>query len=226
MNLNANFNETVLVPFAGGDWKKSPMPGVERHMLDRIGDEVARATTIVRYAKDSHFSPHVHTGGEEFIVLDGVFQDEHGDYPAGSYIRNPPTSSHTPSSKQGCTIFVKLWQFKLEDRTNVKIDMNKMHAIKSPERAGVSIMPLFQDNCETVQMEIWDADTQIDLNLSEGGEFLVLEGDFIFGDTHLQRHDWLRIPVGGALNAKAGKNGAKIWVKTGHIQYAKPPKTD
>jgi anti-sigma factor ChrR (cupin superfamily) len=79
-------------------WKASPMPGVERRMLDRLGDEVARATTIVRYAPDIHFSSHVHTDGEEFFVLDGVFQDEHGDFPAGSYIRNPPESRHTPGS--------------------------------------------------------------------------------------------------------------------------------
>ena len=119
-------------------------------MLDRIGSETARATTIVRYAPQSSFSPHVHDGGEEFIVLEGVFQDEHGDYPAGSYIRNPPTSSHTPSSELGCVIFVKLWQFDLADRTPVKINMNKMGSIISAERPGVSIMPLFQDDRETV----------------------------------------------------------------------------
>jgi anti-sigma factor ChrR (cupin superfamily) len=90
MDVNANFNERVSVHAASCRGKATPMPGVERRMLDRLGDEVARATTIVRYAPKSHFSPHVHTGGEEFFVLEGVFQDEHGDFPAGSYIRNPP----------------------------------------------------------------------------------------------------------------------------------------
>ena len=80
---------------------------VERRMLDRIGEEVARTTSVVRYAPQSRFSPHTHGGGGEFLVLDGVFQDEHGDFP----IRNPPTSSHTSGSAPGCTIFVKLWQF-------------------------------------------------------------------------------------------------------------------
>src|SRR6516165_7170873 len=60
--------------------------------VHRIGDEVARATSVVRYAPKSRFSAHIHGGGEEFLVLDGVFQDEHGDFPVGSYIRNPPTS--------------------------------------------------------------------------------------------------------------------------------------
>jgi len=96
MNLNDDFSKRVLIHSDKIDWIASPMPGVDRRMLDRIGGEVARATSIVRYAKGSHFSAHTHSGGEEFIVLEGVFQDEHGDYPVGTYVRNPPTTSHTP----------------------------------------------------------------------------------------------------------------------------------
>ena len=90
MQLNADFSRRAVVHAGTLDWVASPIAGVHRRMLDRIGDEVARATSIVRYAPASHFSPHVHDGGEEFLVLDGVFQDEHGDYPTGSYVRNPP----------------------------------------------------------------------------------------------------------------------------------------
>src|SRR5580704_9868972 len=95
MELNADFSRRAAVHAASLPWVPSPMAGVERRMLDRIGDEVARATSIVRYAPGSHFSPHTHGGGEEFFVLEGVFQDEHGEFPAASYVRNPPTSRHT-----------------------------------------------------------------------------------------------------------------------------------
>lgn len=122
MEMNADFSQRVVVHAARLPWVLSPMAGVERRMLDRIGDEVARATSIVRYAPDSHFSPHTHGGGEEFLVLEGVFQDEHGQFPAGSYVRNPPTSRHTPGSMPGCTLFVKLWQFDPADRTHVMIN--------------------------------------------------------------------------------------------------------
>ena len=108
MKIAADFSQRIVVNSNTLPWVKSPMAGVDRRPLDRIGDEVARATSIVRYAPGSEFSPHVHTGGEEFVVLEGVFQDEHGDFPAGSYIRNPPQSQHKPGSKEGCTIFVKL----------------------------------------------------------------------------------------------------------------------
>src|SRR5436190_9322101 len=107
MRINADFTKRASVHAGAADWVQSPMPGVERRMLDRIGDEVARATTIVRYAPGAQFSPHVHAGGEEFLVLEGAFQDEHGDYPAGAYVRNPPQSFHRPGTRVGATILVK-----------------------------------------------------------------------------------------------------------------------
>ncbi|NNE89861.1 MAG: cupin [Silicimonas sp.] len=223
MELNADFTERVVVHSNQLEWQASPMQGVERRMLDRIGDEVARATTIVRYAPGSQFSEHTHTGGEEFIVLDGVFSDEHGDFPEGSYIRNPPTTHHSPHSKNGCTIFVKLWQFALEDRTQVKIDMNKMEFIPRADRPGVSAMPLFQDSRETVRAELWEPGASVHLDLPEGGEFLVLDGEFSETDDTLTKGSWLRLPSGARLNAQAGSGGARVWMKLRHIPHALPP---
>lgn len=114
--LNADFEQRVVIRPKDYQWVPSPMPGVERMMLDRIGDEVARATSIVRYAPHSQFSSHTHDGGEEIFVLDGVFADEHQPYPQGSYLRNPIGTSHTPNiGKEGATIFVKLHQFNERD---------------------------------------------------------------------------------------------------------------
>ncbi len=224
MNINADFDKRVLMHSDEIDWLASPMPGVDRRMLDRIGDEVARATTIVRYAANSKFSAHTHTGGEEYIVLEGVFQDEHGDFPVGSYVRNPPTSSHTPGSDDGCVIFVKLWQFDMDDRTQVMIDMNKNTSVEAAGRDGVAVMPLFSDADETVIMETWDADAHVDMDLPLGGEFLVLDGGFREGGDDLRKHSWLRLPVGSNLSAITGKQGAKVWIKTGHLPHAKAPK--
>lgn len=223
MELNADFSERVVVHSDQLDWQASPMPGVDRRMLDRIGGEVARATTIVRYAPGSQFSEHTHTGGEEFIVLDGVFSDEHGDFPEGSYIRNPPTTSHTPGSGPGCTIFVKLWQFALEDRTPVKIDMNKMEFIPVADRPGVTALPLFQDLRETVRAEVWEPGVEVSMDLPDGGEFLVLEGEFEEKGDLLTNGSWLRLPNGSHLSAIAGSNGARVWMKLRHIPHAKPP---
>lgn len=224
MGLNDDFSQRVLMHTDTVDWAASPIPGVDRRMLDRIGDEVARATTIVRYAPGSHFSPHIHTGGEEFIVLEGVFQDEHGDFPVGSYVRNPPTSSHTPGSDKGCTIFVKLWQFDPSDRTQVMIDMNKMDSVPDAGRTGVSATPLFKDARETVSLETWAPGAAVSMDLPGGGEFLVLQGGFSEGGDVLREQSWLRLPEGRTLAATAGDQGAKVWIKTGHIPFAQAPK--
>ena len=96
MEINADFTQTATADTKAMDWVPSSLAGVERKMLDRIGDEVARATSIVRYAPGNSFSPHSHAMGEEFLVLEGVFEDEHGKYPAGTYVRNPWGTAHTP----------------------------------------------------------------------------------------------------------------------------------
>ena len=224
MDLNADFSKRVAMHGASIPWSASPMPGVDRRMLDRMGDEVARATTIVRYAPESQFSPHVHTGGEEFFVLEGVFQDEHGDFPAGSYIRNPPQSSHTPGSASGCTIFVKLWQFNLSDRTHVRIDTNKMAFVADPQRIGVEVMPLFRDDGEDVRLERWAANTNVDLVSQGGMEVLVLDGGFVEADQEFARLSWLRLPKDGTSTATTGASGARVWIKRGHLaQNPRPP---
>jgi len=188
-------------------------------MLDRVGGEVARATSIVRYAPGSRFSPHVHSGGEEFIVLEGVFQDEDGDFPAGSYIRNPPQSRHTPGSKPGCTIFVKLWQFDLADRTQVRVDTGKMPYVRTVQRPDVEIMPLFRDAREEVRLERWPPTTRISLPVPGGAEFFVLDGAFYEGDEAYEAQSWLRLPPGARLDALSGSWGCRVWVKTGHLSH-------
>src|SRR4029453_2886488 len=139
MHLNADFTQRAVVHAAALEWALSPIAGVERRMLDRIGGEVARATSIVRYAPHSHFSRHAHEGGEEFFVLEGVFQDEQCDHPAGSYVRNPPTSAHSPGSEQGCTILVKLWQFDATDRLQGRLVTPQRNYQPDPSRTGASV---------------------------------------------------------------------------------------
>ena len=217
MELNAVFEQRAAVHAARIPWQASPMAGVDRRMLDRIGGEVARATSIVRYAPGSHFSPHVHTGGEEFFVLEGVFQDEHGDCPAGSYIRNPPQSSHTPGSELGCTIFVKLWQFHLDDRTQVRLDTNAMQFDADPLRASVDVMLLFKDKTEEVSLERWDAGASINLDADNGMEILVLEGGFRETGEEFAPQSWLRLPKNSQSTAIVCPSGARVWMKRNHL---------
>ncbi|MEM7193892.1 MAG: cupin domain-containing protein, partial [Pseudomonadota bacterium] len=221
----ANFDQRVLLHTDDLDWVESPMAGVDRRMLDRIGDEVARATTIVRYAPGSHFSAHVHSGGEEFIVLDGVFQDEHGDFSAGSYVRNPPESSHTPGSEKGCVIFVKLWQFDLQDRESVRLRFEDLDLVADPDRSGVQSVTLFRDHREFVRLERYAPDTNVDIDAKDGMELLVLDGDLCEAGDSLHRNSWLRCPIGYRAQVRSGSGGTLVWVKSGHLPYASAPPT-
>ncbi|QHJ12660.1 hypothetical protein FX988_02918 [Paraglaciecola mesophila] len=223
MNINADFSQRVVVHSQQQPWVASPMPGVDRRPLDRMGDEVARATTIVRYAPGSEFSPHVHTGGEEFIVLEGVFQDQHGDFPAGSYIRNPPQSSHKPGSDEGCVIFVKLWQFNLDDRLHVNVPARADDAAASseftPPATGAISKVLYHDEYEVVSVYELAPNSMLELDAIKGLEALVLTGEISEGHDTLEKHSWLRLPVGSQFKAKAGKTGARVWIKTEHLPF-------
>lgn len=217
MEINSAFDERVAVHAARLDWIPSPMPGVERRMLDRIGGEVARATSLVRYAPASRFSAHTHGGGEEFYVLEGVFQDERGDYPAGTYVRNPPTSRHTPGSAEGCVILVKLWQFDPSDRQGVVVDTRGITPVAAADRPGVALVPLHDDEREHVRIEHWAPHAKIELADHGGFEALVLDGAFSEAGETFVYQSWLRLPPQVPLQATSGERGAKIWVKTGHL---------
>jgi hypothetical protein len=217
MNLNADFTARAAVHAARLDWTPSPIPGVDRRMLDRIVEEVARATSIVRYAPHSHFSPHTHGGGEEFLVLNGVFQDEHGDYPAGTYVRNPPTTSHTPGSEPGCTLFVKLWQFDPDDRIPVRTDTSDISFAPAPDLPGVEFAVLYEGARELVLLERWAPSISIAVSIPGGIELFVLDGDFTESGEEFTQYSWLRLPVGSTLQAAAGQRGCRLWVKSGHL---------
>lgn len=206
MRVNADFTKRVAVHFDETDWVASPATGVDRKMLDRIGDEVARATTIVRFAPGSAFAAHTHDGGEEYLVLDGVFQDESGDFPVGSYVRNPPTTSHTPSAMAGATILVKLHQFDPQDRTEVHRSIS-----------GDDDLQLFQDAHEDVRVQTWRAGEVVQLDADQGLEVFVVDGSFAEGGEEFSAWDWLRLPPGTHSQAIAGEGGARVWTKSGHL---------
>jgi hypothetical protein len=220
VEINSDFSVRAVAHGARLGWVPSPMAGVDRRMLDRIGGEVARATSIVRYAPGSVFSPHTHEGGEEFLVLEGVFQDETGDFPAGSYVRNPPTSSHRPRSEPGCTILVKLWQFDQEDRTSIRARFDGP-LTEVQDRPGVDHALLFDDGREQVRVERWGPGSRVSLSREGGVEVFVLGGSFRQGSEGFSTHSWLRMPGGGPIDLQVSHEGCQVWVKEGRVDGAR-----
>jgi quercetin dioxygenase-like cupin family protein len=211
MRLRDDHRQAALVRFAEAPWIESPEPGVVRKLLERSGEEVARATSIVRYAPGAAFSHHVHERGEEFLVLDGVFSDEHGDHVAGAYVRNPPGSSHRPSSRAGCTIFVKLRQFALDDRART--------VIGPTEGWSGDRKRLHGHGRERVVLRRFDAPATIVCS-DEGIEILVVEGHVHLDGNDAPRWTWWRAPARSVKVAPLGS--AVLWIKSGHLDIAPP----
>ena len=207
MLVNADFSLPVVITPAQYQWTSSPQGGVERVMLDRIGAEQARATSIVRYAPDSFFPEHAHPGGEEILVLSGIFSDENGDYPEGWYLRSPSGSSHQPFSRKGALIFVKLRQMAPDDDCRVRIDTRD--PANWEQHGQGARCPLFANAHEQVCLQRLAPGQALPDTWECGAELLVLEGEMAADGQRCERGRWIRLPAGARSGFAAG--GAGGW---------------
>ncbi|MBP0623676.1 cupin domain-containing protein [Cupriavidus consociatus] len=210
MYVNADFSRRLIVTPDAYHWVASPQPGVKRMMLERLGAEQGRATSIVRYATDSHFPPHTHPDGEEIFVLSGVFSEGNAHYPAGWYMRNPPGSSHRPSSAGGAVIFVKLRYMKASEQESVRIDTND--AAHWREFAGGAVCALYSDETERVALVRLDA--RVPLPYGRAAELFVLDGELRVDGQGYAAGSWLRMPEGDHAEIGAGGAGATVYIRT------------
>lgn len=218
MLINADFTRRAIVASQQYQWVASPQDGVERVMLDRVGTEKARATSLVRYAPDSSFPRHLHPGGEEILVLSGTFSDGSGNYPAGWYLRNPPGSSHQPLSAEGAVIFVKLRQMQGDEQRPVRIDTRDPAAwCREGHR---EICALFCDDTEQVCIQRLAPLEAIFDTPPDGAELLVLMHSVKLDGQTYECGSWLRLPAGESVNLHAGDQGATVYLKTGHLADA------
>lgn len=223
MLINADFNSIVVVTPDDYIWVDSPQAGVRRVMLDRIGAEKARATSLVRYAPDSTFPPHAHPGGEEILVLEGVFSDELGDCPAGTYLRNPPGSRHAPGSREGCLILVKLRQMSASEAATLRLDTNAVQLWE--HLTDRRLCTVFESPDECVRIERVEPGRALFPQARAPAEVLVLDGDLqvtVDSRTRLAAAGtWVR--AGGPDASRclasmvAGAQGVSVYVKQGTV---------
>lgn len=218
MLIHSDLSVEAVMPYKGATWHPSPLPGVDRLMLERIGGEkVSRATSIVTYRPGSRFSEHIHDGGEEFLVLDGIFSDTTGDFGAGTYVRNPVGSRHAPWSEPGTTIFVKLAQFDPADQDVIRLDTNSATWHDGPVK-GAEVLPLHQFGSEKIGLVRLHPRTQLPEIIDPGGiEIFVVRGTVQSTEGgSFEDRDWLRLPPGKPITL--GSDGsAMLYIKTGHL---------
>lgn len=222
MLVNADFSRRVTLEPAQHRWVASPQPGVERVMLDRLGEEKARATSLVRYAAGSSFPFHHHPGGEEILVLSGAFSEGHDHYPAGWYLRSPPGSGHQPYSREGALIFVKLWQMAPDEHEAVRLDTHDPQRWTTQD--GRAVCALFEGPHERTRLERAAPGTTLLPLRVQGAELLVIEGEVCAGTQCLASGSWIRLPPGQYPVFRAGSTGATVYLKTGHLPPAAAPR--
>ena len=217
--LNDDFSALAVMDTAAMDWQASPSPSVWRKRLELSGPaEAGRVTSIVRYDADSRFHEHPHPDGEEIFVLEGVFSDEHGDYPPGSFLLNPEGFSHAPRSKDGCVLFVKLRQYPGLDRNQIKVD-----TASAPWRAGsvdgISVQDLYHepDHPERISHVRIEPGTQVpEHEHPSGEEVFVLEGGYHDEHGSFGAGSWVRYPA-GSRHTPLTDEGCRLYVKSGHL---------
>lgn len=218
VDLHADMTLVVHVDTTSMAWAASPAQGVERKRLELIGDAEPQLTTLVRFQPGSCFSEHTHDGGEEFLVLDGVFSDETGDYGPGSYIRNPPGTRHAPFTDQGCTILVKLRQFQSGDQRQCVTDSQGYETNAwSTLTQGIAYLLLHEYGDEKISLLRMETDTSLPKALYPHGlEFYVIEGELLVGEVIAVQGYWLRLPPDVGLEIKSRKK-CLCYLKQGPI---------
>lgn len=210
-----DFSRRVVIDTAQMDWQPSPAQGVWRKPLAREFAEHGHATSLVRYDAGSRFSTHEHPNGEEILVLDGVFSDEHGDYGQGTYLRNPPGTRHAPFSEQGCTLLVKLHQFAPGDDTQLSIDTQAEPWL--PCHGDIENQPLHHFGRERVCLIFWPAGATLALSRFAGGEeFYVIRGCLRDEQGRYPAGTWVRTPD-RLRHAPTAEADALVWMKVGHL---------
>ena len=221
--LNADFTKAVVLDTRAMKWQPSPSPTVWRKRLDLVGGESSRVTSVVRYDAKSSFSVHDHPEGEEILVLKGIFSDEHGDYPTGTYLLNPPGFRHAPFSHRGCTIFVKLRQYGGARRQHVVVETRTAKWAPGPV-PGIDVLPLYRNarHPETMDLLHVSGGARLSHQACPGGaEIFVLDGVLVSDDGDHGAGTWLRLPDGAewSLGSK-GKKGCTLYAKRGHLAAA------
>ncbi len=214
-SLNMDFSQVACVLTQNRQWQKSPVDGVSRVHLEREAAESGHTTSFVRFEAGSSFPPHTHYQGEEIYVLEGVFSDENGDYPAGTYLRNPPNSKHQPFTKEGCTLFVKLEQFQKGD--------NKQLVLRLEDRqwregiGNLKVLSLHAYKTESTALVLWPENEIFQPHTHWGGEeIIVLSGCFLDEHGEYPVGSWIRSPHMSQHFPRVEKE-TLILVKVGHL---------
>ena len=219
--MNGDLSVRAVADTTRMAWAPSPSGTVWRKRVHLVGPaESGQVTSVVRYEPRSRFPAHDHPDGEEILVLEGVFSDEHGDWPAGTFLLNPEGFRHAPFSEPGCVLFVKLRQFPGRERRHVVVDTHKL-AWQPTSTAGVACKALYQQDgfSDVTRLERWGPRAELGaVSYEEGAELFVLDGQFADEAGTYSAGCWLRLPAGSQHHPRSA-GGCTLYVKQSGLRY-------
>ena len=219
--INGDLSVRATADTSRMEWTPSPSASVWRKRVHRVGPaESGQVTSVVRYDANSKFPVHDHPDGEEILVLDGVFSDEHGDWPAGTFLLNPEGFRHAPFSNPGCVLLVKLRQFQGRERRHVVVDTHRLSWEPTDVR-GVFCKRLYEQPgfCDSMRLERWEAGTDVGVrHYAQGVELFVVEGEFADDAGTYAEGCWLRLPMGAGHHPRSAQ-GCTLYVKESGLPY-------
>ena len=219
--INGNLSARAAVDTTRMEWAPSPSGSVWRKRVHLVGPpESGQVTSVVRYEPCSRFPAHDHPEGEEILVLEGVFSDEHGDWPAGTFLLNPEGFRHAPFSQPGCVLFVKLRQFPGRERRHVVVDTHKL-AWEAGSTPKVACKRLYAQAgfSDLIRLERWQPQADLGtVSYEEGAELFVLEGQFTDEEGAYCAGWWLRLPRGSRHHPRSAE-GCTLYVKRSGLRY-------
>ena len=217
-DINADLSQHVVVNTQQMQWESSPSGTVWRKPLYRQGGEFGPVTSIVKYEPGGNFRSHTHPQGEEIYVLEGEFCDNHGRYPAGTYLLNPDGTQHAPYSDIGCTLLVRLRQYDGDKRKQLALNTHEMEWRQGMVE-GLTVLPLYSqaEYPENMALVRWQPDTYFPEHTHPGGEeILVLEGTFEDDHGEYPTGTWIRSPH-LSKHKPYSKDGCLIYVRVGGL---------
>ena len=216
MRFNDDISLRAVLHSSELPWVDSSQPGIQSKLLEDRADEASRLTAIVRHGAKTRPETHTHPLGQEILVLDGVYEDDAGNYGAGTYIRNPPGSSHTACSSAGCTLFVKNNYLAPEDNQRTIVDTRNADWFEGLV-TGLTVLPLAEFGTRHAALVRWAPKTKFNPHRHYGGEeILVLEGVFEDEFGRYPAGTWMRSPHMSAHHPFS-VDGCLILVMTGHL---------
>ena len=222
--INADFSRFSVAHIDSMKWVQSPAAGVWRKRVYMDGPvEGGKVTSLVRYDAGARFPEHGHPGGEEILVLEGIFSDQHGHFGKGWHLLNPSDSRHESYSENGCLVLVKLRQYSGKD--TIHQDTGNLDW-KHGETNGVSSKLLYENRVPEMSIRLVRIEKTVAAPFqafSGGQEIYVVDGSFEDEFGVHRSGSWLRYPPDGG-HRLTSQSGCMLYIHTGGLAIAEQSK--